>query len=37
VPGFRPVAEELLADASRIDVFGVSSDGEAVIALLGDE
>lgn len=37
IPQFRPVAEDLLADASRIDVFGVAGDGSPVLALLGDE
>jgi hypothetical protein len=35
VPGYRAVAEDLLADASRIDLFGVAGDGQAVIALIG--
>jgi hypothetical protein len=35
VPGYRPAAADLLADASRIDLFGVSADGDAVIALVG--
>jgi hypothetical protein len=30
------VAEDLLADVSRIDVFGVGAEGQAVIALVGD-
>lgn len=37
VPGFRPVAEDLLAHTSRIDVFGLAGDGAAVLALIGDE
>lgn len=37
VPGFRPVAEDLLGDTSRIDVFGVADDGTAVIALIGSD
>jgi len=36
VSGFRPVAEDLLADVSRIDLFGVTDDGQAVLALVGD-
>lgn len=36
VPGFRPIAQDLLADASRIDVFGAADDGAAVLALLGE-
>lgn len=36
VAGFRPVAEDLLADASRIDIFGVAGDGSAVLVLLGE-
>jgi hypothetical protein len=34
VPGYRRVADDLLADGSRIDLFGVA-DGQAVIALVG--
>lgn len=37
VKGFRPIAQDLLADTSRIDVFGVAGDGAAVFALLGQE
>jgi hypothetical protein len=36
IPEFRPVAEDLLADVSRMDVFGVGGDGSPVLALLGD-
>lgn len=36
VEGFRPIAEDLLAEASRIHVFGVDGDGSAVLALLGE-
>ncbi len=36
IPGFRPVATDLLADTSRIDVFGVAGDGSAVLALIGE-
>ena len=37
VKGFQPIAQDLLADTSRIDVFGVAGDGAAVLALLGEE
>jgi len=36
IPGFRALATDLLADSSRIDVFGVTDDGVAVLALIGD-
>ena len=36
IPEFRPVATDLLADTSRIDVFGVAEDGSAVLALIGE-
>lgn len=36
IPGFRPVATDMLADTSRIDVFGVAEDGKAVLALIGE-
>ena len=37
VPGFRPLASDLLADRSRIDVFGVAEDGGPVLALIGQD
>lgn len=36
VPGFRPIAGDLLADHSRIDLFGVDAEGRGVLALLGE-
>ncbi len=36
IPEFRPVATDLLADTSRIDVFGLAGDGSAVLALIGE-
>jgi hypothetical protein len=37
VPGFRPIAEGLLAQESRIDLFGVDALGAAVLVSVGDE
>jgi hypothetical protein len=36
VPGFRPVAEGLLAEESRIDLFGIAGDGAAVIVSVSE-
>jgi hypothetical protein len=36
VPGFRPLARDLLAEESRIDLFGVDERGAAVLVCLGE-
>ena len=36
VPGFRCLAEDLLADRSRVDLFGVDEGGRGVIASIGE-
>lgn len=37
VPGWRPLAADVLGDGDRIDWIGRDGDGRAVIALLADE
>ncbi|MGH0032232.1 MAG: hypothetical protein ACQGVC_20770 [Myxococcota bacterium] len=36
VVGYRPVAEDLLADRSRVDLFGVDGEGRGVIVAVGE-
>lgn len=36
VPGFRRLAEEILAEESRIDLVGVAGDGAAVLVSVGE-
>ena len=37
VPGFRSIARDLLAEESRIDLFGVDERGAGVLVCVGDE